>query len=83
MTTETSIDQCHCGRPLHAYYVREDKGGYKVYAQPPIIPGQSSQVWACDLGEARITLGLQQGTLVHDVYFEADRSRDRRGACTD
>ena len=82
MATATDLDRCRCGRPLHPYWMREEGGTTTVYAQPPILPGQSSTVWACDLGEARIVLGLQQGTLVHDVRFESDRTRDRQGACT-
>ncbi len=81
MSTDRPIDQCRCGRPLHTYWERTEGGKTTVYAQKPIIPGPSSVVWAADLAEARITLGLQQGTLVHDVHVEADRSKDRSGAC--
>ncbi len=81
MSASTNLDQCRCGRPLHAYWVREEQGKPSVYTQPPIIPGPSSKAWACDVGEVRIALGLQGGVLVHDVHFESDRARDRQGAC--
>jgi hypothetical protein len=67
---------------LHSYWAREEGATTRVFAQPPIIPGPSQTIWACDLWEVQITLGLRQGTLVHDVHLEADRSKDRRGACT-
>lgn len=81
MAAETAIDQCRCGRPLHRYWVRQEQGETRVYAQKPIIPGPAEVLWACDLAEAKISLGLRAGTLVHDVHFEADRTRDREGAC--
>jgi hypothetical protein len=77
----TALEQCRCGRPLHPYWVRQEGGSTMVYTQRPILPGESTTVWASDLAEARIALGLQPGTLVHDVHFTADRTRDRQGAC--
>ena len=81
MSASTNLEQCRCGRPLHPYWVREERGTPSVFAQKPIIPGPSSTAWAADVGEVRIALGLQRGALVHDVHFESDRGRDRQGAC--
>jgi len=81
MPTAVTLDRCHCGRPLHPYSLRSEGAGEVIYTQPPILPGETSMVWACDRGEARIAAGLQRGTLVHDVHFESDSGRDRRGAC--
>ena len=76
------IEQCRCGRPLHPYWLREDAGGTpRVFAQLPIMPGPASVIWAADLGDVHIALGLQSRTLVHDVRFESDHARDRTGNC--
>lgn len=79
--TTTGIEQCRCGRPLFRYWFRIEGGETRVYTQKPIIPGPASALWACDLFEARSALELSTGTMVHDVHFQDDRSRDRQGAC--
>jgi hypothetical protein len=81
MSAPTNSSQCRCGRPLHPYWLREEQGAQRVYTQEPIIPGPSSTATASDVGEVRIALGLQPGTLVHDVHFESDPARDRQGTC--
>jgi hypothetical protein len=81
VTTSAEASQCRCGRPLFRYWYRDENGQTRAYAQQPIIPGPSSELWAVDLFEAKGALGLTRATLVHDVNFVQESGRSKQGAC--